>query len=265
MGAGPTDRTVLVTGAAGRIGRLFTRLCSTDLSLRLTDRPSADLSSLSRYGDVRPADLADEAAAGKLCHGVQVVVHLAGQSSPRAPWPRLLADNLEVSRILLGAACAEGVSRVVLASSVRAVTGHARGRPITTEDPVNPVDLYGVSKCAVEALGRYFAEQRALSVVSVRLGAVRSLDLSYPPSSVFDPEEYVDAAEAVEILRRSALVPGIRHAVVHAVGANRPSRFDLTGTTALLGFTPTRGWQDLPSSDRSSLLAGSPTRPASLG
>ena len=42
---------------------------------------------------------------------------------------------------------------------------------VHADDPVNPGDLYGVSKCFGEALGRYMAEQENVSCIVLRIGA----------------------------------------------------------------------------------------------
>ena len=59
------------------------------------------------------------------------------------------------SRIV--AARAAGLRRVIYASSIHAVSGGPTDVQVKPEDPVNPGDLYGVSKCFGEALARYMA------------------------------------------------------------------------------------------------------------
>jgi uronate dehydrogenase len=59
---------------------------------------------------------------------------------------------------VFGAAADAGCRRVVLASSIHAVSGYPAGYQIHADDPVNPGDLYGVSKCFGEAMGRMMAE-----------------------------------------------------------------------------------------------------------
>ena len=47
--------------------------------------------------------------------------------------------------------------RIIYASSIHAVSGYPRTVQVKTHEPVNPGDLYGVTKCFGEALGRYMA------------------------------------------------------------------------------------------------------------
>ena len=69
------------------------------------------------------------------------------------------------------AAKAAGCRRVIYASSIHAVSGYPADVQVKTIEPVNPGDLYGVSKCFGEAMGRYMAEQEGLSVIALRIGA----------------------------------------------------------------------------------------------
>ena len=47
---------------------------------------------------------------------------------------------------------------------------------VKTSEPVNPGDLYGVSKCFGEALARYMAEKEGVSAISLRIGAFQPLE-----------------------------------------------------------------------------------------
>ena len=46
---------------------------------------------------------------------------------------------------------------------------------VKTSEPGNPGDLYGVTKCFGEALGRYMAEQEDLWVIALRIGAFQPI------------------------------------------------------------------------------------------
>src|SRR3712207_7646535 len=72
------------------------------------------------------------------------------------------------------AAKAAGCRRVIYASSIHAVSGYPSDVQVKTSEPVNPGDLYGVTKCFGEALGRYMAEKEGLSVIALRIGAFQA-------------------------------------------------------------------------------------------
>ncbi len=158
----PSDGTVLVTGAAGRIGSsLREALPRLGWTVRGIDRSAADGSVV---GDVRsPADLDGVVA------GVDAIVHLAGQPT-EAPWPVVRAANIEGTFQLFEAARRHGVRRVVYASS-----NHAVGFwPVSPEQPADiaarPDTLYGVSKVFGEALARYYVDRYGMQVACLRIG-----------------------------------------------------------------------------------------------
>lgn len=68
---------------------------------------------------------------------------------------------------------------------------------MNTDDPVNPGDLYGVTKCFGEAMSRYVAEQEGLSVISI--SRFKRLDLSDTrPLTGYEPVD--DAAALNELV-----------------------------------------------------------------
>ena len=140
--------SVAVTGACGRIGRaLVEHLASRGYPLTLVDRPESGVGAMGDLGTVVELDLADQPPDAAF-DGVEVVVHLAGEASQDAPWERLLPDNVEASYHVAEAAMRAGCRRLIVASSVHAVSASAR-RPVAPGSPVAPADLYGVTKCFV--------------------------------------------------------------------------------------------------------------------
>ena len=140
--------TVLLTGAAGRIGTaLRARLPGLGWDVRAFDRvqvPGGLVGDLTRPADV------DAAVAG-----VDAIVHLAGQPT-EAPWPVLRDANVEGLVQLFEAARRAGVHRVVYASSNHAVGYEplpAAGE-LPDDRPPRPDTLYGVTKAFGEALAR---------------------------------------------------------------------------------------------------------------
>jgi uronate dehydrogenase len=126
----PTNGTVVLTGAAGRIG----------MSLR------AQLPDLG-----------------------WTLRCLAGQPT-EAPWPVIRDANLEGTYQLFEAARRHGVRRVVYASSNHAVGFTKVGDELAADTAPRPDTLYGVSKVFGEALGRYYVDRYDLQVACLRIG-----------------------------------------------------------------------------------------------
>jgi nucleoside-diphosphate-sugar epimerase len=165
------QRTLLVTGAAGMLGRFLLRRPPEGWTLRLTDVVLPP----SPPPGWRTLDVTDPAATAAACEGVDAVLHLGGIANNVAETrDRLIPVNVGGTRNLLDAATAAGVRRVLLASSNHAVGFHARppgGRMLPDDVPCRPDSLYGVTKAAMESLGCYYADRHGTEVVLLRIGS----------------------------------------------------------------------------------------------
>ena len=83
---------VLITGAAGRIGRTLRAGLKDRCDLRLMDRKPIDEAEVD---DVHVGDVADVEWMAAVCQGVDAVVHLAGDPSTGAPWESVLEVNIK--------------------------------------------------------------------------------------------------------------------------------------------------------------------------
>ncbi len=118
------SRTVLITGAGGNIGtKLRAHFSGLGWTLRLLD--------VDARGDaaIKVADLADwDDAWVTQFAGVDAVIHLAGNPSPAASWASAVKLNIDLTANVYEAAAAQGVRRVVFASSNWVMAGHRPGR-----------------------------------------------------------------------------------------------------------------------------------------
>lgn len=201
-------QTVLVTGAAGGVARRLVPGLRTAYALRLTDRRP--------HPDAITGDLTDPAFARRMCEGVDAVVHLAADADPDQPWQALRSPNADAVVTVLDGAVAAGVPRVVLASSLHALGGHAdAGRTGVGEDaPPFPCCVYGSLKVFAENLGRLYASQHDLSVVCLRLGGVsdRPMARSWLPGWLSGPD--------LVRLVTGALTADVRYGVYSGTSAN---------------------------------------------
>jgi len=199
---------VLITGAAGHIGRALRAGFQGHYALRLADiapqaeaRPSEEIvtADITRLEDLLP-----------IMEGIDVVVHLAGVPDEDR-WKRIRDMNIEGCYNVFEAARQAGVKRVVFASSNHAVGFHRRDRMIDNTVEPRPDSRYGISKVFGEALGRMYADKHGMSVACIRIGSFR-------------PDDQPSA-------------PDLHFAVVYGVSGNARNRWD-NANVRYLGFAP---------------------------
>ena len=234
----PKRRRVLVTGAAGRIGSFFASKTHEKYDLRLMVREDdKDVDAIENFGEVVVCDLAELRRLETLCEGVDTVVHLAGNPSPEQTWDSVVANNITGTYNAFVAAKAAGCRRVIYASSIHAVSGYPQGVQVKTSEPVNPGDLYGVSKCFGEALGRYMAEQEGLSVIALRIGGFQPETTAQKPELQL-MDGWVSREDLIQLIERCIDARQIRWAVFHALSNNTFNCLDISDARELVGYDP---------------------------
>ncbi len=234
-------RKVLVTGAAGRIGSYFAEHSHTKYDLRLmvreADKPEA-VEKIRGFGEVVTSDLDDLKKLKEFCAGIDTVVHMAGDPSPEATWSELLDDNIVGVYNIFVAAKAAGCRRVIHASSIHAVSGYPADVQVKTSEPVNPGDLYGVSKCFGEALGRYMAEKEGLSVITLRIGAFQPIEAARDDKGIHMLDAFVSHRDLNQLIERCVDVETLKFAIFHGLSDNRFKRLDISDARELVGYAP---------------------------
>ncbi len=172
---------LLITGAAGVLGRALTKLVEEDGSYEIR---LADMAPIESPHECVRADLSDLEQARRACEGADVVAHCAAVH----PWKPYTSDqyidwNIKGTYNLLQAATDAGVGKVVYTSSIAAMgyDPHPPDEPPITEAhcPNTPVeDLYGVTKHVGEQFCEMLRRTRGLRYVAVRPPAFMPKDLS---------------------------------------------------------------------------------------
>ncbi len=231
-------RRVLVTGAAGRIGSYFAQHAHDKYDLRLMVLNGEDTSHIQGFGEIVTGDLLDLEGLKKLCDGIDTIVHMAGDPAPNATWQSLLDANIIGVYNIFVAAKAAGCRRVVHASSIHAVSGYPPDVQVKTSEPVNPGDLYGVSKCFGEALGRYMAEKEGVSVITLRIGAFQPLEAARQEGGLHLLDAFVSQRDLHQLIERSIDVENLQFAILHGLSDNRFKRLDISDARELVGYAP---------------------------
>src|SRR5215467_76777 len=242
---------VVITGAAGQIGRQLIGELSDAHELRLIDRMPvprrtsvvADLAS--NHG------VSGRTSWGFRCkpwtssfEGADVVIHLAADVRNYASWERVLRDNIQVTWNVIEAAVKHRVPRVVFASSNWAVKALERqmapacyaldGPKIGSDISPCPLSPYGFSKASGELMGRMFVEQQELgSFIAVRIG---SFHLRAPKNK--DLRLWIGPRDLCSLMRRCVEVEAQGFHIVYGVSAQPMTPYDLSYTTRLLSWKP---------------------------
>lgn len=171
---------VLVTGGAGHIGKATTeRLVRNGWQVRAigvetgVELPGAEFVN---------CDILNYAHVRELMRGCQAVIHLAAIRGPQlAAGHRLFQINVAGTFNVFEAAAAEGIRRVVQASSINAMgcTYNLTDLlpeylPIDENHRIFNTDPYSYSKEIIEDMGRYYWRRDGISSVAIRFPGVYS-------------------------------------------------------------------------------------------
>lgn len=221
---------MVLTGAAGRIGTAVLPLLPAGWHVTATD--------LTAGSGVARLDVTDRDACAAAFSGADAVVHLAAVPDPDAGWDALLPANVVGTYTVAQAAMDAGVRRLVLASSLQAVSAVPSGTQVRAADPPRPANLYGATKAWAEALGSWVAATSTTSVVALRIGHF----LLEPPGSdraaARDRAAWLSPRDAADLVRAAVEADVAGLAVANGVSANRYRQADLEATVAVLGYRP---------------------------
>ncbi|GAB3028574.1 NAD-dependent dehydratase [Nocardioides flavus (ex Wang et al. 2016)] len=223
---------VLVTGAAGSLGRVVT-FGLADLGhevVCLDIVPAVDGTPFVWH----EADCADADAVEAVfdAERLDAVVHLAGVPEER-PLPEELTSHVVTTAALLDAMVTHDVPRLVYASSNHAVGRTPRADGELTEQALpRPDTYYGVAKVAAEALMRLFADRHGIDAVACRIGSFLE-----EPTTVRNLSTWLSHGDGVRMVQAALTAPAPGFAVLHGISANTRGWWDLEPGRRL-GYEP---------------------------
>jgi nucleoside-diphosphate-sugar epimerase len=230
-------KKVLITGAAGRIGRSLREHLKGRYRLRLmyhnTVIPAAEGEEVV-VGAVADLDFLEQAATG-----VDAIIHMAGDPSLSASWESVLEANIQGAYCVYEAARRQGVERVVFASTNH-VTGYYEKEGIyTTPDmPERPDSLYGASKAFGEDLGRYYADALGLKVFCLRIGSFQPDESVVKRNGDRILATWLSHRDCAQLVWRCIEVEGVNYGVFYGISGNTRAYWDIANARELLGYQP---------------------------
>jgi uronate dehydrogenase len=230
----PTFRTLLLTGAAGYLGRtlapglvpLAQHLRVSDLALPLA---AADLPSAAQR---HPCDLAEARAVHTLLAGVDAVVHLGGVAV-EGPWDPILQANIRGLHHLFEAARRQGVKRVVFASSNHVTGCYEQAQTIRPTDPPRPDGNYGLSKLFGEGIASLYWDRFGIETVCLRIGTA----LPTPPDRRA-LATWLSLPDLLRLVTAALTAPGVGFLVAYGISNNTRRFYDSQAAWQRLGYRP---------------------------
>ena len=244
-----SDKKVLVTGLAGKIGGIIRSNLSGKYSLSGLDLEGVPgfpttTGNLSNLDEILPA-----------FKGIDTVVHLAADPNHQGGWETNLENNIIGTRNVYEAARISGVKRIIFASS-----NHTLGfyplkdnpykqiydgdfeairqpiKPLTT-DLIRPDGYYGVSKAFGESLGSYFHDEYGISVICMRIGWVMEPDdPTFAPSAL---SLWMSHKDTVRLIDSCIDAPeAVGFAIVYGMSDNTYGIWDMEDGRKIVGYEP---------------------------
>ena len=227
----PEPRPILITGAAGNLGRkLAAGLGAQGWTLVLTDIAEFP-DALPPHARFEAADLVDRAAIDRLAEGCGTILHFGGCATDK-PFDEVEGPNLRGLYNVYEAARRVG-ARVVFASSNHSIGFHERSTVIDADCDFRPDSFYGLSKAYGELMGRLYWDKHGVENVNVRIGS------SFPePIDARMLATWLSYDDLVRMMERCVLAEHVGHAVIW--GASDNSRMTWWGgdQRGRLGWAP---------------------------
>lgn len=257
---------VVVTGAAGRLGRLV-----VDELLEL----GCDVLGVDRVRGPQPpgrfltADLTEADAVYDVLRGADAVIHLGAIPGPRSsPASTTFKNNVLSTYYVAEAAAALGLTKLVFASSIFTLGWVGDGPlaepsfqpsaglekswpqyvPVDEEHPMTPLEAYGLSKQVGEDICAQVSRRSGMTAVSLRIMNVVHLAEGRPAAPVpwprptpernvpFGMWPYVDARDAAHACCLALTATTRGHDAVFIAAAD--TRFDAPTEELLKELAP---------------------------
>ncbi len=230
-------KKVLITGAAGSIGKVMRQGLKERYELRLmyhrTVLPAGE------GEEVFVASITDLEKLEEVVDGVDAIVHMAGDPRVEAPWEAVLEANIKGVYCLYEAAKRRGVKRIVFASTNHVTGFYEQEGVYTTPDMAErPDSYYGASKAFGEDLGRYYVDAFGLEVICLRIGSFQPEDSVINRSSDRILSTWLSHRDCVQLVWRSIEAEEVKFGIFYGISGNTRAYWDTRNARELLGYEP---------------------------
>lgn len=221
---------ILITGAHGRLGSVLRKgLAPLAEKIRLGAR--SEFTDLAPNEEQAVFDLADMDATIAATEACDAIIHFGG-ASVESPWQTILDSNIRGSYHVYEGARKHGARRIIYASSVHAIGYHELDAHISTDAPVRPDSLYGVSKNFVESLSRFYWDKFGIETACLRIFS--SFDEPVDRRMLWS---YLSFNDCLRLVEASLTAPRVGHTLAFGISDNKVKVIDNSGANHL-GYIP---------------------------
>ncbi|MDA0711837.1 MAG: NAD(P)-dependent oxidoreductase [bacterium] len=235
-------KRILITGAAGTVGSALRKHLRDRYHFRLLCHKTVP-DDIGPEDDWFVSDISNFEAMVEVCNGVDAIAHLAifnrWKGMTRSQLAQLTFDvDMKGTYNLFEAARINGVKTVVFASTNH-VTGMNEKKGIKShpDDPVRPDSIYGAGKAFGEALGRFYVDQYAMRVFSLRIANFNGKD---EPGRHYAPGQsrWLSPRDIAQLTWRCIEAENLDWGIFYGISNGGEAKWDLDNARALLGFEP---------------------------
>jgi nucleoside-diphosphate-sugar epimerase len=258
---------LLITGAAGRLGRGLTERLAAHHTVVALDRTDPPASFPDNVQYVQ-ADLRDARSVRSAAAGAEAIVHLGAIPGrvPSVPQAEIFQINTQGTYHVLEAAARASARSVILAGSLcaigfpGAIDDHGLAYlPLDEDHPCRPRHAYDLSKRLNELTAETFSRLSGMTTICLRLPAL--VNVRHAPWFPFDRydnaprlplADYLDMEDAIEVIAVALQRTDLHHEVLF-VNAETSGRSEPTGQY-IQRFSPRVEWRGDPPRDTTPLI-----------
>ena len=225
------QKTILLTGASGRIGRVLRKHLRNEYRLILFNRSL--IRDLSSNEILIRGDITDNQAIENAAKDADIIVDMAAVSDVASFRDKLWHTNILGTYNIFEAARKANVSRLIYASTHHTVGFYPAGQKIDESAEYRPDSMYGVTKCFAEATGQFYSQKAGLRVVCLRIGYFGEKPLDERHLAI-----WISHRDMAQLTRCAIEAPDIEFEIVYGVSNNTRKWWDINNARKILGYQP---------------------------
>tara|TARA_A100001037_G_C15099123_1_gene613024 strand:+ start:478 stop:1206 length:729 start_codon:yes stop_codon:yes gene_type:complete len=237
-------KKVLITGAAGRIGKVLNEGLKDRYDIRvLYNRTVLE----SQFGEeVMVGNITDLKKMEEVVDGCHAVIHMAGNPSMQATFLEVHEANSLGTYCIYEACIRKGVQRVIFASTNHVTGMYEKAGIYTTPDmPIRPDSFYGACKAHGEGLGRYYADVHDLSVICLRIGSFQPVENVKNRKGDRILSTWLSYKDTVQMHWRSIEADEkVKFAIYYGISGNKRAYWDIQNAIDEIGYAPEDNAED---------------------